>query len=48
MPAGFSGMRMRQKAEGEVVTRKPVLPGEAEVASNKRSKSAKLRVFEKD
>lgn len=32
---------------GRVVTRKPVLPGKAELAENSRSKSAKLRVFEK-
>jgi 16S rRNA (cytosine1402-N4)-methyltransferase len=29
------------------VTRKPILPSEEELAVNKRSKSAKLRVFEK-
>lgn len=33
--------------KGKVVTRKPILPGEEELAVNKRSKSAKLRVFEK-
>ncbi len=32
---------------GKVVTRKPILPAEEELESNKRSKSAKLRVFEK-
>jgi 16S rRNA (cytosine1402-N4)-methyltransferase len=30
-----------------VVTRKPILPSEEELEKNKRSKSAKLRVFEK-
>ncbi len=34
-------------SKGQVVTRKPVLPGEAELAGNPRSKSAKLRVFER-
>jgi len=32
---------------GVVVGRKPILPSEQELAENKRSKSAKLRVFEK-
>lgn len=34
-------------SKGKVVTRKPVLPGEEELKVNSRSKSAKLRVFEK-
>lgn len=34
-------------SRGEVVTRKPVLPDEAEIEQNARSRSAKLRVFEK-
>lgn len=33
-------------SKGRVVTRKPILPGEKELAENSRSKSAKLRVFE--
>lgn len=33
-------------SKGRVVTKKPVLPGERELAENSRSKSAKLRVFE--
>ena len=32
--------------KGRVVTKKPILPGERELAENSRSKSAKLRVFE--
>ena len=32
---------------GKVITRKPILPSEEELAENKRSKSAKLRIFEK-
>ena len=32
---------------GSVLTRKPVLPGQEELKENSRSKSAKLRVFEK-
>ena len=34
-------------SKGKVVTRKPILPGEVELENNKRSKSAKLRVFQK-
>lgn len=36
-----------KKSSGSVVTRKPVVPSEEEVAYNSRSKSAKLRVFER-
>ncbi len=34
-------------SKGSVITRKPVIPSEEEQAGNPRSKSAKLRVFEK-
>ena len=34
-------------SKGRVITRKPVLPSEKEISENKRSKSAKLRAFEK-
>lgn len=34
-------------SKGRVITRKPVLPGEAELAQNSRAKSAKLRIFER-
>ena len=34
-------------SKGKVVTRKPILPGETELEENSRSKSAKLRVFER-
>lgn len=33
--------------KGKVISKKPVLPGEEEMKENKRSKSAKLRVFER-
>lgn len=36
-----------KKSKGHVVTRKPINPSEEEIEVNKRSKSAKLRVFEK-
>lgn len=34
-------------SKGKVITRKPILPGEQELEENMRSKSAKLRVFER-
>lgn len=34
-------------SKGKVITKKPILPSEEELAENSRSKSAKLRVFEK-
>lgn len=36
-----------KKSKGKVITRKPILPSEEELAENFRSASAKLRVFEK-
>lgn len=37
-----------KKPKGHVVTRKPVTPGEEELAVNPRAKSSKLRVFERE
>ena len=34
-------------SKGKVITRKPILPGDEELEANTRSKSAKLRVFER-
>lgn len=36
-----------KQSQGKVITRKPILPSEKELEENSRSKSAKLRVFEK-
>lgn len=36
-----------KKPQGKVITKKPILPSKEELAENSRSKSAKLRVFEK-
>ena len=36
-----------KKPQGKVITKKPILPSEEELEVNSRSKSAKLRVFEK-
>lgn len=36
-----------KRSQGRVITRKPILPSDKELSENSRSKSAKLRVFEK-
>lgn len=36
------------KSLGKIITKKPIIPNEEEMLLNPRSKSAKLRVFEKD
>ncbi|MBQ2472807.1 MAG: 16S rRNA (cytosine(1402)-N(4))-methyltransferase RsmH [Lachnospira sp.] len=36
-----------KKSKGKVISRKPILPSDKELEENSRSKSAKLRVFEK-
>lgn len=46
-PPDFPVCVCGKKPKGKIVTRKPVLPSNKEMELNKRSKSAKLRVFEK-
>ncbi|MEF9954795.1 MAG: 16S rRNA (cytosine(1402)-N(4))-methyltransferase RsmH [Clostridium sp.] len=46
-PSDFPVCMCGKKSKGHVVTRKPIIPSEEELLENKRSKSAKLRVFEK-
>jgi 16S rRNA (cytosine1402-N4)-methyltransferase len=46
-PPDFPVCTCGRKSKGKVITRKPILPGEKELSENKRSQSAKLRVFEK-
>lgn len=36
-----------KKSKGRVITKKPILPGMEELEENSRSKSAKLRVFQR-
>lgn len=36
-----------KETKGKIITRKPILPTEEEMTKNSRSKSAKLRIFEK-
>lgn len=46
-PPSFPVCVCGKTSRGKVITRKPILPSEAELTENKRAKSAKLRVFEK-
>ena len=46
-PPGFPVCVCGKKQLGKVISRKPILPSEEEMEVNSRSKSAKLRVFEK-
>jgi len=46
-PPGFPVCTCGKVSKGTVITKKPILPGEKELSENNRSKSAKLRVFEK-
>ncbi|MCU6760922.1 Ribosomal RNA small subunit methyltransferase H [uncultured Roseburia sp.] len=46
-PSNFPVCICGNISKGRVITRKPILPSQAELAANKRSKSAKLRVFER-
>ncbi len=46
-PPGFPVCVCGKVPTGKVISRKPILPSEEEMEYNKRSKSAKLRVFEK-
>ena len=46
-PPNFPVCVCGKVSKGRVVTRKPIVPSDEEVAENKRSKSSKLRIFEK-
>lgn len=46
-PPGFPVCVCGKASKGRVITGKPVVPGEEEQKINSRSKSAKLRIFEK-
>ena len=46
-PSDFPVCVCGKKSKGRVITRKPVLPGERELAENSSSTSAKLRVFQR-
>lgn len=46
-PPNFPVCMCGKESMGKVVTRKPILPSEEELNENSRSKSAKLRIFER-
>ena len=46
-PKEFPECRCGKVSAGRVVTRRPLVPTETEIKTNPRSRSAKLRVFEK-
>lgn len=46
-PPNFPVCICGKKSKGKVITRKPIIPTDQEITDNKRSKSSKLRVFEK-
>ena len=46
-PSDFPVCVCNKKSMGRVVTKKPILPSEEEMEENSRSRSAKLRIFEK-
>lgn len=46
-PSDFPVCVCGKVSKGKVITRKPILPGDEELEENSRSKSAKLRVFER-
>ncbi len=46
-PPSFPVCVCGNKSQGKVISRKPILPSEEELEENSRSKSAKLRIFEK-
>ena len=46
-PPEFPVCMCGRKSKGTVITRKPIVPGEEELEYNKRSKSSKLRGFER-
>lgn len=47
LPPGLPVVPEEFQPELKVITRKPILPGETELAENNRSRSAKLRIAEK-
>lgn len=47
-PPDFPVCMCGRVSRGKVITRKPIIPSDEEIEENKRSKSSKLRVFERN
>ena len=47
-PPGLPYCVCGAKSKGKIITKKPILPSKEELEENSRSKSAKLRIFEKN
>ncbi len=47
-PPGLPYCVCGAKSKGKIITKKPILPSKEEIEENSRSKSAKLRIFEKN
>lgn len=39
--------KFEEQGQGKVITKKPIVPSEGEIAKNRKSRSSKLRIFEK-
>ncbi len=46
-PPDFPKCVCGKVSKGKIITRKPILPDAAEIEQNPRSRSAKLRIFER-
>lgn len=46
-PPDFPVCVCGRKSRGQIITKKPIVPSQEELLKNKRSKSSKLRIFEK-
>ena len=46
-PPEFPICNCGNESKGKIITRKPIIPTEEEIEENRRSKSSKLRIFEK-
>ena len=47
-PKNFPVCVCNRKSKGKIITKKPIIPTDKEILENKRSKSSKLRVFERN
>ncbi|HSW87648.1 MAG TPA: 16S rRNA (cytosine(1402)-N(4))-methyltransferase [Candidatus Saccharimonadales bacterium] len=40
-------LEFAEEKQGKIITKKPIIPTYEEIETNKRSRSAKMRIFEK-